>query len=120
VQDTAGQVADQARDAWAALSKFFRKKLPSGVELNIPELGVENRLIAFIEDAQRPVDEKLWFSFDRLTFETGKATLKPESQEQLKNIAESLVRRDCIAEGGQVAKSPYKSVFFCGSGILPR
>lgn len=90
VQDTAGKVADQARDAWAALGKFFSKKLPSGVELNIPELGVENKLIAYIEDAQRPVDEKLWFSFDRLTFETGKATLKPESQEQLKNIAEIL------------------------------
>ncbi len=90
VQDTAGKVADQARDAWAALGKFFSKKLPSGVELNIPELGVENRLIAFIEDAQRPLDDKTWFSFDRLTFETGKATLKPESQEQLKNIAEIL------------------------------
>ena len=90
VQDTAGKVADQARDAWAALGKFFSKKLPSGVELNIPEFGVENKLIAFIEDPQRPVDDKTWFSFDRLTFETGKATLKPESQEQLKNIAEIL------------------------------
>jgi outer membrane protein OmpA-like peptidoglycan-associated protein len=90
VQDTAAKVADQTRDAWAALGKFFSKKLPSGVELNIPELGVENKLIAFIDDAQRPVDEKLWFSFDRLTFETGQATLKPESQEQLKNIAEIL------------------------------
>jgi len=90
VQDTAGKVADQARDAWAALGKFFSKKLPSGIELNIPEFGVENKLVAFIEDAQRPVDDKTWFSFDRLTFETGKATLKPESQEQLKNIAEIL------------------------------
>jgi outer membrane protein OmpA-like peptidoglycan-associated protein len=90
VQDTAGKVADQARDAWAALGKFFSKKLPSGVELNIPEFGVENKLIAFIENAQLPVDDKTWFSFDRLTFETGKATLKPESQEQLKNIAEIL------------------------------
>ena len=90
VQDTAGKVADQARDAWAALGKFFSKKLPSGIELNIPELGVENKLIAFIENAEQPVDDKTWFSFDRLTFETGQATLKPESQEQLKNIAEIL------------------------------
>jgi outer membrane protein OmpA-like peptidoglycan-associated protein len=90
VQDTAGKVADQARDAWAALGKFFSKKLPNGIELNIPEFGVENKLVAFIEDAQRAVDDKTWFSFDRLTFETGKATLKPESQEQLKNIAEIL------------------------------
>jgi len=37
-----------------------------------------------------PVDDKTWFSCDRLTFETGKATLKPESQEQLKNLAEIL------------------------------
>ena len=43
-----------------------------------------------IEDTQRPVDEKTWFTCDRLTFETGKATLKPESQEQLKNLAEIL------------------------------
>ena len=90
VQDTAGKVADQARDAWAALGKFFSKKLPSGIELNIPELGVENKLIAFIENAQQPVDDKTWFSFDRLTFETGQATLKPDSQEQLKNMAEIL------------------------------
>jgi len=51
---------------------------------------VENKLIAFIEDTKRSVDDKTWFTFDRLTFETGKATLKPESQEQLQNIAEIL------------------------------
>jgi outer membrane protein OmpA-like peptidoglycan-associated protein len=90
LEDTAAKLGEQARDAWAALGQFFSKKLPSGVELNIPELGVENQLVAFIEDPQRPVDDKTWFSFDRLTFETGKATLKPESQEQLKNIAEIL------------------------------
>jgi outer membrane protein OmpA-like peptidoglycan-associated protein len=90
VQDTAKKVEEKARVAWAALGKFFSKKLPSGVELNIPELGVENKLIAFIEDPQRPVDDKTWLSLDRLTFETGKATLKPESQEQLENLAEIL------------------------------
>lgn len=90
VQDTAKKAGEQVSQTWAALGKFFTKKLPNGVELNIPELGVENKLIAFIEDASRPVDDKTWFTFDRLTFETGSATLKPESQEQLKNIAEIL------------------------------
>ncbi len=90
VQDTTKKVEDQVSDAMTALGKFFTKKLPSGVELNIPEFGVENKLIAFIEDAKLPVDEKTWFTFDRLTFETGKATLKPESEEQLRNIAEIL------------------------------
>jgi outer membrane protein OmpA-like peptidoglycan-associated protein len=90
LQAAAQKAAGQARDIWAALGKFFSKKLPNGIELNIPELGVENKLISFIDDTKRPVDDKTWFSFDRLTFETGKATLKPESQEQLKNISEIL------------------------------
>lgn len=89
-QEVTERVAQEASEKWAALGKFFSKKLPNGIELNIPELGVENKLITFIEDAQRPVDKTTWFSFDRLTFETGKATLKPESREQLKNIAEIL------------------------------
>ena len=88
VEETVSTVEGQVSETWSALGNFFAKKLPNGVELNIPELGVENKLIAFIEDADRPVDDKTWFTFDRLTFDTGTATLKPESQEQLKNIAE--------------------------------
>ena len=57
------------------------------MELNIPQLGIENRLIEFIEDSSRPVDTTTWFDFDRLLFDTGKATLQPSSQEQLGNIA---------------------------------
>lgn len=90
VQETAGKAAEPARGDGAALGKFSGWKLPNGVELNIPEFGVERKLIAFIEDATKPVDDKTWFSFDRLTFDFGKATLKPESAEQLKNIAEIL------------------------------
>ncbi len=70
------------------LGKFMPTKLPNGVELNLPEFGVEKKLIAFIEDKNKPVDKTSWFSFDRLDFETGSATLKPTSAEQLKNIAE--------------------------------
>ena len=70
------------------LVKFMATKLPNGVELNLPEFGVEKKLIAFIEDKNKPVDKTTWFSFDRLDFETGSATLKPTSAEQLKNIAE--------------------------------
>ena len=50
---------------WGA---FFKRKLPNGVELNIPENGIENKLIAFIEDANKPVDKETWFDFDRLLF----------------------------------------------------
>ena len=86
-----GNAADKAGDAIAgaaaSLGAFGAKKLPDGVELNIPANGVENRLIAFIEDKSRLVDKKTWFDFDRLLFETGSAKLKPESREQLQNMA---------------------------------
>jgi K(+)-stimulated pyrophosphate-energized sodium pump len=73
----------------AKLGEFSVQKLTSGIELNIPEFGIENKLLSFIK-SDKPVDKTTWFDFDRLTFETGAATLKPESQEQLKNIAEIL------------------------------
>ncbi|MBO0940024.1 OmpA family protein [Fibrella sp. HMF5335] len=86
-----GNAADKAGDAIAgaaaSLGAFGAKKLPDGVELNIPANGVENRLIAFIEDKSKAVDKKTWFDFDRLLFETGSARLKPESREQLQNMA---------------------------------
>ncbi|MFN7918664.1 MAG: OmpA family protein [Bryobacteraceae bacterium] len=83
-------VSDAAKSAWAALGEFFKRKLPNGFELSIPKLGVENRLIDFIEDTTKVVDKTTWFDFDRLLFDTGSATLRPESQEQLKNISEVL------------------------------
>ncbi|MBN8826862.1 sodium-translocating pyrophosphatase [Spirosoma sp.] len=73
----------------AKLGEFSVQKLTSGVELNIPEFGVENKLLAFIK-SDKPVDKTTWFDFDRLLFQTGSATLEPQSQEQLKNIAEIL------------------------------
>lgn len=62
-------------------------KLPDGVTLNVPETGIENQLVQFIQDPNKPVDKTTWFNFDRLTFDTGKATLQSSSQEQLNNVA---------------------------------
>lgn len=72
------------------LGAFFKKKLPNGFELTIPELGIENNLITFIEDNSKPVDKTTWFNFDRINFETGSAKLSSESLEQIKNLAEIL------------------------------
>jgi len=77
-------------DALSSLGAFGEFSLPNGFKLNIPEFGIERKLIAFIEDKSKPVDKTTWFSFDRLEFETGGAVLKASSQEQLKNIAEIL------------------------------
>jgi outer membrane protein OmpA-like peptidoglycan-associated protein len=80
-------VNSAANSAWAALGAFFKTKLPDGTELNIPQFGVENKLIQFLTDNSKPVDKDTWFDFDRLLFDTGKATLQPASDEQLTNVA---------------------------------
>ena len=85
--DSAGSAIGNATDK---LGAFFKRKLPSGYELNIPENGIENKLVGFIEDKNKPVDKTTWFNFGRLLFDTGKATLKPDSKEEVKNIAEIL------------------------------
>ena len=87
VDEAKTAVADTAKEAVGGLGAFFSHKLPTGLELNIPQMGIENKLIGFIEDAAKPVDKTTWFDFDRLLFDTGKATLQASSQEQLKNIA---------------------------------
>ncbi|ADB36809.1 sodium-translocating pyrophosphatase [Spirosoma linguale] len=68
--------------------KFKNDK--TGVDLNLSGVGkIEEQLIEFI-NSDKAVDKETWFDFDRLTFETGKATLKPESQVQLGNVAQIL------------------------------
>ena len=71
----------------SGLGAFFSTKLPDGTELNIPQNGIENKLITFLNDSSRPVDTTTWFNFDRLLFDSNSATLQqPQSQEQLNNI----------------------------------
>jgi outer membrane protein OmpA-like peptidoglycan-associated protein len=65
-------------------SEWVTKRLPTGTELRFPSNGIEVHLVNVLEGSGT-TDE--WFVFDRLLFETGSATLKPESQEQLHNIA---------------------------------
>ena len=66
----------------------FTRKLPNDFELKAPATGMERQIVVFIEDQNRQVDSTAWFNFDRLLFETGSAALKPESKDQLRNVAE--------------------------------
>ncbi len=81
---------DAVTDVTTAVADFFKFKLPNGVELNASKTGIENQLVTWENDKTKVVDKTTWFNFDRLLFETGKSTLKPESQDQLKNMAEIL------------------------------
>ena len=78
---------DAATKAWAALGDMMKVKLPDGSELSVPSRGVEARLVTYLNDSSAPVGDKTWFDFDRLLFDTGKATLQPASEDQLTNIA---------------------------------
>lgn len=61
--------------------------LPDGSRLSVPDTSLEARVVAFINDSTTTPDKETWFNFDRLRFETGSATLTPESQGQLRNLA---------------------------------
>jgi len=63
------------------------KRNVCGTDINVAENGIESGLIGFLQDKNRPVDETTWFDFDRLTFEPNSANLRPESSEQLGNVA---------------------------------
>jgi outer membrane protein OmpA-like peptidoglycan-associated protein len=69
------------------LGNLVTRQLPDNTTLNFPENGVEGRLLSFIQDPSRTPDTTTWFDFDRLLFDTGSATLQPQSEEQLRNIA---------------------------------
>lgn len=82
-----GSIATGTASRMADLGNFVKQQLPNSVYLNIPERGVEARLLSFLRNKDNTVTETTWFDFDRLAFNPGSATLRPESQEQLNNIA---------------------------------
>lgn len=63
-------------------------RLPNGVALRMSRDGVESRLIGFLKDPSSAVNKDMWFTFDRLEFESGTARLTRPSSEQLRNVAE--------------------------------
>ncbi|GAC1454459.1 MAG: hypothetical protein PVSMB6_10220 [Steroidobacteraceae bacterium] len=79
-------VSNTANAAWAALGEMTKVKLPDGTELNVPARGVESKLVAWLNDPNSTVSDDKWFDFDRLLFDTGRATLQPASQEQVNNV----------------------------------
>jgi outer membrane protein OmpA-like peptidoglycan-associated protein len=76
--------------AAAPATGLIKRNLSCGQELEFASNGIEAGLISFIDDKTSAIDQKKWFSFDRLEFETDSANLKPSSRAQLRNIAEIL------------------------------
>ena len=76
-----------AAPAAGTVPRLIEQPLPGGARITVPDGGTEVQLVRFVEDSGRPVDETTWFTLDRLEFDTDSATLRPSSQEQLRNIA---------------------------------
>jgi len=70
----------------SGLGALGKRRLPSGVIINVPAYGMESRVIGFIEGSQ-PVSDHSTFDFDRLNFFEGSAHLQPGSLDQLNNVA---------------------------------
>ena len=87
MSEAAARAATATGAAASHLGASVRRRLADGIELLVPERGIESQVVAFLDDPNRPVDRTTWFNFDRLTFETGSATIRRESAEQLDNIA---------------------------------
>ena len=72
----------------------IKVKLPNGKELDAYKGGIEDQLVTFLSGDWKSLSDDslkaIWFNFDNLNFNTGTATLVPESEKQLDNIAEIL------------------------------
>ncbi len=72
----------------------IKVKLPNGKELDAFKGGIEDQLVTFLSGDWKSLSndslKARWFNFDNLNFTTGTATLVPESEKQLDNIAEIL------------------------------
>jgi outer membrane protein OmpA-like peptidoglycan-associated protein len=66
--------------------------LPDGHVIDATRGGTEDRLIAFLNDPNAPLDKKNgnWFDFTKVRFASNGASLLPESDAQLRNIASIL------------------------------
>jgi len=88
--DAASQASTAASNAASSLGAFVKSSIPGGVDLNVPENGMESKLLVFIRDPNAQPSRETWFEFDRLNFDTGGDHLQLSSQEQLENIAKIL------------------------------
>lgn len=91
---TVVQAPDTTTVAASTAPESIKVKLPNGKELDAYKGGIEDQLVTFLSSDWKSLsDDSLkakWFNFDNLNFTTGTATLVPESEKQLDNIAEIL------------------------------
>ena len=85
----------------------IKVKLPNGIELDAYKGGIEDQLVNFLNDPSMQVNKDTWFDFDNLNFETGSATITPQSMQQVQNISAILKAfpKSSIKIGGYTDKT---------------
>jgi outer membrane protein OmpA-like peptidoglycan-associated protein len=76
----ATEMANTARES-------LKVKLPGGTELDAFKGGIEDQLVAFLNNISSKPGKDVWFDFDNLNFKTGSADITAESMKQVQNIA---------------------------------
>ena len=78
--------ADAAKTGATVVSKAITSfTLPNGVKIDATDGGFVAQLLAFLNSAQAAAGQG--FSFDEVHFDTGSASLRPESTKQLESVA---------------------------------
>jgi outer membrane protein OmpA-like peptidoglycan-associated protein len=73
--------------AEAPKAESVKVTLPGGEEIEANKGGVEDKLVAFLNDSTSKAGKDVWFDFDHLNFKTNSAELTEESNVQVQNIA---------------------------------
>ena len=82
-----------------ALGQRINISLPDGAHINVPSNGVEARLIRVIQHPDTQGSGVAWIDFDHLLFENNQASLQPQSDGQLDNIAAILKAYPAVKVG---------------------
>ncbi len=65
-------------------------RLPNGMVISAPGTSAETKLVAFLNDSTRPVDDSSWIVLDRIHFASNSSQMDPDAEAQAKNIGEIL------------------------------
>ncbi len=84
-------VVTDTNNATTQAIESVRVKMANGIELSANKGGVEDKLVAFLNDktAKFDAEDKTanWYDFDNLNFDLGKSTITKESMVQIDNLA---------------------------------
>lgn len=84
---SAGEVSRVITPKGDVAGVMVSKTLPNGKTINIATNGAETKLIGFLSDPNKRVDETSWFALDRLHFAPGSAHLSADSEQQIQDLA---------------------------------